>query len=100
MVSKRELGDPKNWYNRKTKQSRLIKIEEDGSKTTAQVLQIGDKAKLHCWEGPALVNEKQRKKEYYLNGIMFTKDEWKEIKKGREGLPWYKNPAHKGTSRH
>ena len=54
---------------------------------------------LHNEEGPALVNKKQRKKEYYLNGIEYDKDTWKEIMKGKEGLPWYKNPAHKGQAR-
>ena len=51
-------------------------------------------------EGPALINKEQHRKEYYLNGIEYDYDTWNEIMKGKEGLPWYKNPAHKGTSRH
>ena len=50
-------------------------------------------------EGPALINEQQKKKEYHLNGIEYDYDTWNEIQKGREGLPWYKNPAFKGTVR-
>ena len=38
-------------------------------------------------------------KEYYLNGIQYDFDTWNEIQKGKEGLPWYKNPAFKGTVR-
>ena len=37
-------------------------------------------------------------KEYYLNGIEFTYDDWNEIMKGKEGLPWYKKPAPKGVT--
>ena len=85
----------------KTKIRRVYKIEEDGSKTQARVVDFGNgRILLHNEEGPALVNKKQRKKEYYLNGIEYDKDTWKEIMKGKEGLPWYKNPAHKGQSRH
>ena len=84
----------------KTKIRRVYKIEEDGSKTQARVVDFGNgRILLHNEEGPALVNKKQRKKEYYLNGIEYNKDTWKEIMKGKEGLPWYKNPAHKGQAR-
>ena len=47
-----------------------------------------------------MVNKKQRKKEYYLNGIEFDYETWNEIMKGKEGLPWYKTAVGKGTSRH
>ena len=83
--------------NKKFKLRKLSKIEEDGSKTTAYTLEIDGKNQLHNWEGPALINKQQKKKEYYLNGILYTRDEWKEIKKSGEGLPWYKNPAMRGT---
>ena len=44
--------------------------------------------KLHNWEGPALLPQGDtRKREYYLNGIQLTEDQWKEMKKEREGLP-------------
>ena len=86
--------------NPKTKVRNVFKIEEDGSKTKAKVLDTGDRAVFHCEEGPALINEEQRRKEYYLNGIEYDFDTWNEIMKGKEGLPWYKTAAGKGTSRH
>jgi len=53
--------------------------------------------KLHNWEGPALLPQGDtRKREYYLNGIQLTEDQWKEMKKEREGLPWYKQASSKG----
>ena len=76
--------------NKKFKRRKSFKIEEDGSKTTAYTLEINGENKLHNWNGPALVNEEQKLKEYYLNGIQYTMDEWKDIKKSGEGLPWYK----------
>ena len=84
----------------KTKIRRVYKIEEDGSKTQARVVDFGSgRIVLHNEEGPALINKQQKRKEYYLNGIEYDKDTWKEIMKGKEGLPWYKNPAHKGQTR-
>ena len=85
--------------NPKTKVRNVFKIEEDGAKTTARVIDTGNRAVFHCEEGPALVNEEQKRKEYYLNGIEFDFETWNEIMKGKEGLPWYKNPAFKGTAR-
>ena len=81
----RRTGGKKKFRTRK-----LIKIEEDGSKTTAYTLEINGENKLHNWNGPALVNEEQKLKEYYLNGIIYDFEMWKEIKKAGEGLPWYK----------
>ena len=81
----KRTGGKKKFRTRK-----LIKIEEDGSKTTAYTLEINGENKLHNWNGPALVNEEQKLKEYYLNGIIYDFEMWKEIKKAGEGLPWYK----------
>ena len=97
---KEEIENIRKYLNPKAKIRRVSKIEEDGTKTIARVLQMGDRAVFHDEEGPALINKEQRRKEYYLNGIEFTYDDWNEIMKGKEGLPWYKNPAMKGTSRH
>ena len=85
--------------NPKTKIRNVFKIEADGTKTTARVLDTGNRAIFHCEKGPALVNEEQKRKEYYLNGIEYDFETWNEIMKGKEGLPWYKNPAFKGTVR-
>ena len=53
--------------------------------------------KFHNWEGPALIPEGNlRKREYYIHGIQFTEDAWKEVRKNRQGLPWYKQAANKG----
>ena len=85
----KRTGGKKKFRTRK-----LIKIEEDGSKTTAYTLEINGENKLHNWEGPALINEEQKKKEYYLNGIIYDYDMWNEIKKSGEGLPWYKQSGN------
>ena len=50
--------------------------------------------KFHNWDGPALYPEgNKRKGEYYLYGIRYEMEEWKEMKKQWDGLPWYKTPA-------
>ena len=56
--------------------------------------------KLHNWEGPALIPEGvYRNREYYIYGIQYTEEEWKEVKRDRNGVPWYKNPAMRKSSR-
>ena len=75
------------------KARKLVK-PEDG--TIAYVITIDGVTKLHNWDGPALINKEQRRKEYYLNGIEYDYETWNEIMKGKEGLPWYKKPAPKG----
>ena len=80
--------------NKKYKNRKLSKVEKDGSKTTAYTLEINGENRLHNWDGPALVNEDQKKVEYYLNGIQYSEDDWKEIRKEREGLPWYKQSGN------
>ena len=99
-LEKKEIERIKRSLNPKTKVRRVYKIEEDGSKTRARVIDLGHKAVFHNEEGPALINKEQKRKEYYLNGIEYDFETWNEIMKGKEGLPWYKNPAHKGTARH
>jgi len=93
-----ELHNIRKWINPKGKTLRVSKIEEDGSKTIALALQMGDRTVFHSEEGPALINKEQKRKEYYLNGIEFDYEEWNEIMKGKEGLPWYKKPAPKGQN--
>ena len=100
IARKKELERIKRSVNPKTKVRRVYKIEEDGSKTRARVVDLGYKAVFHNEEGPALINKEQKRKEYYLNGIEYDFDTWNEIMKGKEGLPWYKNPSMKGTTRH
>jgi len=99
-IEKKEIERIKRSVNPKTKVRNVFKIESDGTKTKARVIDTGDRAIFHCEEGPALINEEQKRKEYYLNGIEYDFDTWNEIMKGKEGLPWYKNPSMKGTTRH
>ena len=47
--------------------------------------------KLHSIEEPALVNEKQRKKEYYLNGIQYDYETWNELEKEEKVYHGIKN---------
>jgi hypothetical protein len=52
--------------------------------------------KFHNWEGPALIPEgNNRKREYYIHGIQYTEEAWKEMRRNREGLPWYKQAGTK-----
>ena len=97
-TEKKRYDEIQRSVNPKTKIRKVYKIEEDGSKTTARVVDLGYKAVFHDEEGPALINVEQRRKEYYLNGIEYTFDDWNEIMKGKEGLPWYKKPAAKGQT--
>ena len=59
--------------------------------------------KYHNWDGPAIApiagEETELKKTYFLYGIEMSKDKWNETLQDREGLPWYKNPSMRGTSR-
>ena len=85
----KRTGGKKKYKNRK-----LSRIEEDGTKTIIYTLEINGENKIHSWEGPALINKGQKKKEWYLNGIQYTEDYWNEIKKAGEGLPWYKQSGN------
>ena len=52
--------------------------------------------KLHNWEGPALIpNGDNRKREYFIYGIKYSEEEWKEAKRSGKGLPWFKDPRFK-----
>lgn len=53
--------------------------------------------KFHNWEGPALIPEgDNRKREYYIHGIKYSEDAWKEVRRNRQGLPWFKQASVKG----
>lgn len=99
-ATEEEINNIRKWINPKIKVRRVYKIEEDGSKTTARVVEHNGIAKFHSDDGPAVINKEQRRKEYYLNGIEYDYETWNEIQKGKEGLPWYKTAQGKGTSRH
>jgi hypothetical protein len=48
--------------------------------------------KLHNIEEPAVIHPNGRK-EYYIHGIKYTEKQWKEAKRNRTGLPFYKQPG-------
>ena len=56
-----EIKNNKKWRKPKTKVRRVSKIEEDGSKTIATALQMGDRTVFHDEEGPALINKEQKR---------------------------------------
>ena len=59
--------------------------------------------KHHRWDKPAIVpirKGSEFKKGYFLSGIEYSFEDFNEIMQEREGLPWYKTSAGKGTSRH
>ena len=87
-------GFKRTGCKKKYRTRKLSRIEEDGSKTTVYTLEINGLNQLHNWEGPALINKSQKKKEWYLNGIQYTEDQHNEIKKAGEGLPWYKQSGN------
>ena len=96
--------------NKKFKESRLIEEQnrlrdvEDFPKSRKLKSPDGTIAylwdnKLHNWEGPALIPEgDNRKREYYIYGIQYSEEEWKERKRDGKGLPWYKDPRFKGRN--
>ena len=59
--------------------------------------------KFHNWDGPAFFPKgNERQGEYYLYGIRYEVEEWREMKKQWDGLPWYKTPSillESGTAR-
>jgi hypothetical protein len=52
--------------------------------------------KMHNLDGPAYIPQGDNKKaEYYVHGIKYTKERFEEIKKDQTGLPWYKTAMGK-----
>jgi len=69
-----------------SKEKKLRKV------TTADktIMYVWD-GKLHNWNGPALIPQGDKKKaEYYINGIKYSKEKWKEIKKDHEDISEFK----------
>ena len=78
--------------NEKWEQSKTLK-KADGT-----IAYIWDN-KLHNWDGPALIPEgNERKAEYYIYGVKYSKEEHKDRIRQQTGLPWYKKPAPKGQN--
>jgi hypothetical protein len=54
--------------------------------------------KMHNFEGPAYIPQgNKRLAEYYIFGIKFTKDQFDNIKKDNNGVPFYKTAAGKAA---
>jgi hypothetical protein len=49
--------------------------------------------KLHNWDEPALIHP-DGKKEYWLFGIQYTKDEFLDRKRDAKGIPPAKDPRY------
>ena len=59
-----------------------------------------DTFKIHRWDGPAIVPLKKgcpMEKSYYLWGTKYTKEEFDEQVRDREGVPFYKTTLGKQT---
>lgn len=57
--------------------------------------------KLHNWDGPAIEPvepDSPLKIEYYLHGIKYHKDDYDQVLRNREGLPYYKQPGFNGRN--
>ena len=52
--------------------------------------------KLHNWDGPALIPQGDKKlAEYYIHGIPYTEENYKEALRNRTGIPPMKDPRFK-----
>jgi hypothetical protein len=64
--------------------------------TIAYYTTINGERKLHNYDGPALIPQgNKRLAEYYIFGIKKTKEQWGNIKKDGEGVPFHKTAAGK-----
>jgi hypothetical protein len=49
--------------------------------------------KHHKWDGPAIIptnKDSEFTKSYFLNGHEYSLEDYTEVMREREGLPWYK----------
>ena len=54
--------------------------------------------KMHNFDGPAYLPQgNKRASEYYVFGMKFTKDQFDNIKKDNNGVPFYKTAAGKAS---
>ena len=87
---------------KKQKNYEYKRIKSDGAYHYLIRENSEDNWKHHNGDGPAIEpvdeNNKKVKKQYYLFGISYTSEEFKEYKQDQEGLPWYKQSAPKGVT--
>ncbi len=75
--------------------TRKIKLA-DG--TIAHYINVDGKNKFHNWDSAALIPQgNKRAAEYYLFGIKYTKEQWEDLKKDGNGVPFYKTAAGKAA---
>tara|TARA_R110000787_G_scaffold127838_1_gene239453 strand:- start:60 stop:344 length:285 start_codon:yes stop_codon:yes gene_type:complete len=83
----------------KTYEEKIIKYK--GARHYLIKLEGEDNFKHHRYEKPAIVplsRQSEFKKGYFLSGIEYSEEVFKEIMKEREGLPWYKQSSPKGVT--
>ncbi len=69
---------------------------EDGS--IVYYVNINGSNKMHNFDGPAYLPQGNRRAaEYYVFGMKFTKDQFDNIKKDNNGVPFYKTAAGKAA---
>lgn len=87
------------------KKERLYQYKKIRSKGAILYLfkQKGDEHwKFHNWDGPAIKPQSKNcelTKSYYLYGTLYSEEDYLELVKQREGLPWFKSPSMKGEVR-
>lgn len=75
-------------------------METKKIKTKDNTTLITWSGKLHSWDEAAYVPQGNKKlEEYYIHGIKYSKEEWKKLRKERNGVPWFKNPTMRNTER-
>jgi len=73
-------------------------FKSDGARIHCVRMQGETHWKLHNWDGPAINpvrKDSPHKKEYHINGIPFSEDDYKETISQQEGLPFYKAAGFK-----
>lgn len=61
--------------------AKYMREETDGSITYTHAQKCGGILKTHNIKGPAVINKKQKIKDYYLYGVKLSKDDWEKKSK-------------------
>jgi hypothetical protein len=61
--------------------AKYIREEDDGSVTQVYADDCGGVMKTHNINGPAIINTKQKIKDYYLYGVKQSKEDWEKKRK-------------------
>jgi hypothetical protein len=83
------------------KEMDLIRFHDRLEVVDGKEVQIMGNWKIHNWDRAAVRDRSgsRLKREYFLFGIEYHEEEFKDRVRDREGMPWYKNPAMKGVER-